>query len=56
MASEIEQAGMGPLTDWLTSAVPAAILNGAVIPTRPAVDLPNPTASLRSRWRLRRGR
>jgi protein-tyrosine phosphatase len=57
MASEIEQAGLGPLTDWLTSAVPAALLNGdAVIPARPDVELPRPSASSRSRWRLRRGR
>jgi protein-tyrosine phosphatase len=55
MASEIEQAGMGPLTDWLTNAVPAAILNGAAIPARPDVDLPDPTSPSRSRWRLRRG-
>jgi protein-tyrosine phosphatase len=57
MASEIERAGLGALTDWLTNAVPTALLNGdAAIPARPAVDLPEATATSRSRWRLRRGR
>ena len=35
------EAGLGPLADWLTRAVPAAILSGeATTPPRPAVDLP----------------
>ena len=35
MASEIKQAGLEGLTDWLTQSVPAAILSGAPIPQRP---------------------
>jgi protein-tyrosine phosphatase len=54
MTSEIEQAGLGPLTDWLTRAVPAAILAGEeTVPARPAVELAELQAP-RSRWRLRR--
>jgi protein-tyrosine phosphatase len=57
MASEIEQAGLGPLTDWLTRAVPAALLNGdAATPARPDVELPKSPSTSRSRWRLRRAR
>jgi protein-tyrosine phosphatase len=37
MASELERAGLGSLADWLTQAVPAAILGGETIPPRPAV-------------------
>ena len=33
--NEIERAGLGALREWLTEAVPAAILAGAVIPPRP---------------------
>ncbi len=40
IAQELEQAGFHPLTDWLTRAVPAAILSGEEIPSRPAVALP----------------
>ena len=53
MAREIEQAGLGPLTDWLTRAVPAAILEGGEVPARPAVELPESPPLRRSRWRLR---
>jgi protein-tyrosine phosphatase len=35
MAAELEQAGLTPLAEWLTDAVPAAILNGQEIPARP---------------------
>jgi protein-tyrosine phosphatase len=35
IAEEIERAGLGALREWLTEAVPAAILAGAVIPPRP---------------------
>jgi protein-tyrosine phosphatase len=52
IASELEQAGLGPLSEWLTCAVPAAILNGRkAIPPRPAVDLPQIAPARRSRWR-----
>ena len=55
MTQEIEQAGLGPLADWLTSAVPAAILaGGQEIPARPAVELPDLANTRRSRWRRRR--
>ena len=39
MAVELERAGLGPLTDWLTHLVPAAILSGLEIPPRPEVQL-----------------
>jgi protein-tyrosine phosphatase len=39
-AEELRQAGLQPLTDWLTEQVPGAILAGAEIPPRPAVELP----------------
>jgi protein-tyrosine phosphatase len=40
IAAELERAGMAPLTDWLTRAVPTAILSGeASIPPRPIVEL-----------------
>jgi protein-tyrosine phosphatase len=50
MSAELERAGFGTLTEWLTEAVPAAILAGEErIPSRPAAStLP------RSRWSLRR--
>lgn len=51
MASELRQAGLGPLTEWLTQAVPAAILDGDEIPPRPAAALTIPTKSSRQRWR-----
>jgi protein-tyrosine phosphatase len=39
MAQEIERAGLGALTDWLTAAVPAAILEGSgPIPARPHIE------------------
>lgn len=52
LASELEQAGLAPLAEWLTQAVPAAILSGARIPPRP-VHTPRPRPR-RSRWRARR--
>ncbi len=54
IAGKIEQAGLGALTDWLTRAVPAALVAGrASIPPRPAVDLSDIPAAPRSRWRHR---
>ncbi len=35
MAADLREAGLGGLTDWLTQAVPAAILSGEEIPARP---------------------
>jgi protein-tyrosine phosphatase len=46
---ELEQAGLGPLSEWLTYQVPAAILDGSEIPPRPEVVLSLKRAS---RWRL----
>lgn len=53
IASELEQAGLGPLADWLTQAVPAAILDETTIPSRPAVALPDFQPSRRARWSRR---
>jgi protein-tyrosine phosphatase len=52
MTEEIEQAGLGELSDWLTNAVPAAILSGEEIPACPEV-LTTGQAPAR-RWRIRR--
>ena len=51
IAVKIEQAGLGPLAEWLTAAVPAAILAGTEIPTRPAVALPDIETARRPWWR-----
>ena len=57
MAAELEQAGLGQLTDWLTQAVPIAILSDeATIPPRPLVDLPPSATTRRGRWRQRMDR
>jgi protein-tyrosine phosphatase len=56
MAAQIEQAGLGPLREWLTEQVPAAILSGEdTIPRRPAVTAPNPTRARRRWWQRARG-
>jgi hypothetical protein len=39
MRLELERSGLGPLTEWLTELVPAAILADAPIPPRPSVAL-----------------
>ncbi len=49
---ELEQAGLGPLAEWLTQSVPAAILDGGEIPRRPAVELAG-IGRRRLRWHLR---
>lgn len=52
MAAEIEQAGLGPLREWLTEEVPAAILAGEeTVPPRPAVAVPDIGAPQRAWWR-----
>jgi protein-tyrosine phosphatase len=53
LAVELEQAGLADLREWLTEAVPAAILGGEEIPPRPAGALTDarPRRSWRSRWR-----
>jgi protein-tyrosine phosphatase len=50
--AEIEQAGFGALTGWLTEEVPAAILAGGEIPPRPS-GVRGGGSPLR-RWRLPR--
>lgn len=50
IATELEQAGLGPLTEWLTQTVPAAILDGGEIPSRPAIALSDGQPSRRSWW------
>ena len=52
MVADLEQAGLAPLTEWLTLAVPAAIIAGEAIPPRPAGVLSG--ARRRRSWRLRR--
>jgi protein-tyrosine phosphatase len=52
IASELEQAGISQLADWLADEVPAAILAGGEIPQRPAVGY----AFGRARWWRRRPR
>jgi protein-tyrosine phosphatase len=54
IAAELEQAGLGPLTEWLTCEVPAAILAGEDLPPRPALELPDLKLGRRPRW-WRRG-
>jgi protein-tyrosine phosphatase len=51
LAADIEQAGLAPLTEWLTLAVPAAIIAGEEIPPRP-VGVGSPAARRRRSWRL----
>jgi protein-tyrosine phosphatase len=51
---ELERAGLGELTEWLTEDVPGAILAGAEIPPRPAHAGPAGARARRPRWRLRR--
>jgi protein-tyrosine phosphatase len=50
IAAELEQAGAASLTDWLTCAVPEAILGGDEIPARPQLL----RSSRGRRWRVRR--
>jgi protein-tyrosine phosphatase len=51
---QIERCGAGALAEWLTSEVPAAILDGGEIPPRPEVALPEPRRPRRWRWPLGR--
>lgn len=52
VAAELERAGLGPLAEWLTHSVPAAILDGGEIPPRPAFE--PASRRRRLRWRPRR--
>jgi protein-tyrosine phosphatase len=51
MATELAESGYGSLTEWLTNAVPAAILDGAEIPPRPELPVANQTRTWRARLR-----
>jgi protein-tyrosine phosphatase len=53
MRADLQLAGLEALADWLTDAVPAAILADKEIPPRPDVALPATDRQTRSRWRLR---
>jgi protein-tyrosine phosphatase len=48
---ELRAAGAGPIRDWLTQAVPAAILAGEDIPRRPNLAL---AGARPRRWSWRR--
>lgn len=50
LAAELDEAGLAPLADWLTRAVPEAILSGADLPRRPFVDLAPADGRWRSLW------
>jgi len=52
IATELEQAGLTPLADWLTESVPAAILDGGPIPARPLFA--GPSSRQARHLRLRR--
>jgi protein-tyrosine phosphatase len=52
IAAELEQSGLGALTEWMTEAVPAAILAGDErIPPRPAVNVAIDAGAHESWWR-----
>jgi protein-tyrosine phosphatase len=54
--AQLEQAGLGPLREWLTEQVPAAILAGQeAIPARPPVSVPSAVAARRPWWRRASG-
>jgi protein-tyrosine phosphatase len=53
MAAELADAGYGSLADWLTRAVPAAILSGEEIPARPEPAVVREVSRRRVRWRRR---
>jgi protein-tyrosine phosphatase len=55
MADELQRAGFGTLTGWLTEEVPSAILSGeASVPPRPSVAIGAVERSRQPRW-WRRG-
>jgi protein-tyrosine phosphatase len=55
IARELDQAGLAPLADWLTRAVPAAILAGEDVPPRPADVVIHAAPGRRGRWWQRIG-
>jgi protein-tyrosine phosphatase len=54
MAAELDRAGLGSLTEWLTCAVPEAILSGDPLPPRPTVAVSVTGPARRPWWRRRR--
>ena len=54
MASALTQAGVGALAEWLTTTVPAAVLEGGEIPARPEVVFPEMKPVRRGPWLRRR--
>lgn len=55
--AELERAGLGSLSEWLTCEVPAAILGDDPIPPRPSFQMPRAKRSLigsRTLWSRRR--
>jgi protein-tyrosine phosphatase len=54
IAAKLELTGFAPLANWLTRAVPSAILDGGEIPPRPAVDLAEMKPARQHRWLPRR--
>jgi protein-tyrosine phosphatase len=54
IAADLREAGLSGLAEWLTQAVPAAILSGAEIPPCPRpVATREPPRARRMRWRRR---
>jgi protein-tyrosine phosphatase len=53
LSADLEEAGFANLADWLTQAVPAAILAGEEIPERPEPPVLSERRSRRIRWRRR---
>jgi protein-tyrosine phosphatase len=53
IAAELAEAGFESLSDWLTRAVPTAILSGEEIPARPEPPTTRERRPQRIRWRRR---
>jgi protein-tyrosine phosphatase len=53
MSAELREAGLGGLAEWLTEAVPAAILSGEPIPARPEPLVAREPRPRRVPWRRR---
>ena len=53
MTAELGGAGLQDLAEWLTEAVPAAILDGDEIPDRPVPVNAREPRGRRMRWRRR---
>jgi protein-tyrosine phosphatase len=54
ISAELERAGLGGLAEWLTQAVPSAILDGGEIPPRSETETGSRVARGRRRWPLGR--